>query len=321
MVLENKTKQKVVVIVGSTASGKTGVAVRIGLKYGGEIISADSRQVYTGMNIGTGKDLCEYDIETKDGVVHIPFHLIDVVNPSEQFTLADFQKQAYVAIENILARGKLPIIAGGTGMYAQALVDGYDLSAVKPDNNNRDVLEKKSKEDLFEILSKYNKKFADNLNNSDKNNKRRLVRYIEMAKLSDRDLKIDKVDKKIIDKYNFLVLGLKWPREVLHSRIHKRLMERLEKEDMVDEVADLERNGVSWKRLEAFGLEYRYIARYLQDKLSYEEMINELHRAIKKFAKQQRKWYRRWERQGREIFWYEGETEELWEKVDSFLND
>lgn len=317
--MENNKKQKVIVIVGSTSSGKTGVAVKAGLKYDGEVVSADSRQVYCGMDIGTGKDLCEYDIETENGKVHIPYHLIDVVEPNEQFTLADFQKQGYAALDDIIARGKLPIVAGGTGMYAQALVDGYDLSSVKPDNPDRDILEKKSVAELFDILAGYNKKFADNLNNSDRNNKRRLVRYIEMAKIQDKDLKIDKVDKQQVEKYEFLVIGLKWPREVLHSRIYKRLLERLEKEDMVDEVADLQRQGVSWQRLEAFGLEYRYIARYLQDKLTYEEMIDELHKAIKKFAKQQRKWYRRWERQGREIFWYEGETPELWKKVAAFL--
>jgi tRNA dimethylallyltransferase len=312
-------KKKIIVIIGSTASGKTGIAVETGLKYNGEVVSADSRQVYTGMDIGTGKDLREYDIETSNGLVHIPYHLIDVANPRDQFTLADFQKQAYTAIDNILDRNKLPIIAGGTGMYAQALVDGYDLSSVKPDNDGRDILEQKDRIELFKILSKYNKKFADNLNNSDKNNKRRLVRYIEMAKIQDSDLKIDKVDKSINSKYDFLIIGLKWPREVLHSRIHKRLIERLEKEGMVEEVEDLHRDGVPWKKLEAFGLEYRFISRYLQDMLTYDEMVDELHRAIKKFAKQQKKWYKRWEKQGTKINWFEGETDELWKLIDSFL--
>lgn len=314
-------KQKVIVIIGSTASGKTGVAVNAALKYDGEVISADSRQVYIGMDIGTGKDLCEYDIKTDSGVVHIPYHLIDVVDPREQFTLADFQKQAYKSLDDILSRKKLPIIAGGTGMYAQSLVDGYDLSGVRPDEADRKLLEKKGKEELFEILLNYNKKFADNLNNSDKNNKRRLVRYIEMAKIQDKDLKINKVDKKIKNKYEFLILGLKWPREILHGRIYKRLIERLEKENMVEEVENLNREGVSWERLDSFGLEYRYISRYLRDILTYDEMIDELHRAIKKFAKQQKKWYKRWEKQGNKIHWFEGETDELWDLVDNFLKN
>lgn len=305
-------KKKVLVIIGSTSSGKTGLAVQAALKYNGEIISADSRQVYKGMDIGTGKDLYEYG--------NTPYHLIDVADPKEQFTLADFQKKAYSALDNILSRKKLPIIAGGTGMYAQALVDAYDLSAVSANENEREVLEIKDKEELFEILKKYNSKFAENLNNSDKNNKRRLVRYIEMAKIGGKDLQVNKTDKKKSRKYDFFIIGLRWPREMLHSRIHKRLIDRLEKEAMVEEVENLYREGVSWKRLESFGLEYRYISRYLRDILTYDEMVAELHRAIKKFAKQQSKWYKRWEKQGAKIHWFEGESDKLWGEVEKFLS-
>jgi len=313
-------KNKVLAIIGTTASGKTGLAVKAALKYGGEVVSADSRQVYIGMDIGTGKDLCEYDVKVDGKKVHIPYHLIDIVEPSEFFSLADFQKQALRAMDDIFQRGKLPIIAGGTGMYAQSLVDGYDLSAVKPDHAYREELEKKSIKELNIILENFNRKFAKQLNNSDKNNKRRLVRYVELAKTEKLSLKIDKKDKTLQDKYDFLIVGLKWPREVLHSRIYKRLIDRLEKEYMVEEVEDLHRGGVSWERFEAFGLEYRFISRYLRDVITYDEMIDQLHMAVKKFAKQQGKWYKRWEKQGVKIHWFEGENEETWDLIDGFLN-
>ena len=165
--------KKVIVILGPTASGKTAVGVKLAKALKGEIVSADSRQVYRGMDVGTGKDLAEYG--------KIPYHLIDVADPQEIFDLAQYQKLAFEAINDILRRGKLPIVAGGSGLYLQALVDGYQLSTVKPDAKLRAGLEQKTLAELQKILAKQNKIFFAKLNNSDRNNKRRLIRYIEIT--------------------------------------------------------------------------------------------------------------------------------------------
>ena len=307
---------KIVVILGPTSSGKTALAVRLAAKFNGEIISADSRQVYRGMDIGTGKDLGEYTIKKRGGKIIIPYHLIDVADPKKYFDLAKYQKLANKAIEDIVKRGKLPIIAGGTGLYLQALIDGYNLPEVKPDRKLRRELEKKSADRLFSMLKKLNPKFAEKINQSDRKNKRRLIRYIEISKLPknsepSRNSKISPVKKN-----EFLILGIKVPKEILDERIEKRLYDRLEKEGMVAEVESLRRDGVSLKRLLNFGLEYKHIALYLEDKLEYDEMTEKLLQAIKKYARKQMAWFRRWERQGKKINWIEDrkEAEKLVEK-------
>ncbi|MEA3450140.1 MAG: tRNA (adenosine(37)-N6)-dimethylallyltransferase MiaA [Patescibacteria group bacterium] len=310
---------KTLVIIGTTSSGKTDLAVKAALRYDGEVVSADSRQVYVGMDIGTGKDLCEYDVTVKGKKVHVPYHLIDVAKPMEVFSLADFQRLAIKVIDDILKRDKLPIIAGGTGMYVQCLVDAYDLSAVKPDQAFRKELEGMTIRELNALLESFNKKFARQLNNSDRNNKRRLARYVELAKTEKLDLKVDSKNKTLQGRYNHKIIGLKCPGEVLHARIYKRIKDRLEKEHMIEEVEDLYRNGVTWERFESLGLEYRFISRYLRDMLDYEEMIVQLYTASKKFAKQQMKWYKRWEKQGAKIHWFEGKSDEIWDLCDEFL--
>jgi len=297
---------KIIVVLGTTASGKTKLGVDLAYKFNGEIISADSRQVYRGMDIGTGKDLDEY----KD----VPYHLIDVVNPNTKFHLAKYQKLAFRAIEDILKRGKTPIIVGGTGLYLQAVVDNYNLSGAEPDKELREKLEKKTAEELFLELKKINSKFADKLNNSDKNNKRRLIRYIEICQGGIAN----PIGFPISENRHFLLLGLTWPREILKERIYKRLIERLEKENMVGEIKKLHKEGVSWKRLESFGLEYKYISLYLQGKLSYEEMMEKLNIAIRQFAKRQMTWFRRWEKQGKKINWIK-DGKETGQLVKQFL--
>lgn len=286
-------KTKLVVILGPTASGKTKLAVELARQFNGEIVSADSRQVYRGMDVGTGKDLAEYE--------EIKYHLIDVVNPQDQFTLADFKRQADIAIEDIANRGKLPLLVGGSGLYLQSVVDNFEL-AEKPgiDQNLRDELEEKDCLELFEILSQQNESFAERLNNSDKNNKRRLIRYIEVGQQEDRQF-IEREDSN--QTYDCLVLGLMPDVELMESKIKKRLIERLEKEDMVNEIEGLRRQGVSDERLRAFGLEYRFITEYLQERYGYDEMIERLFIAIRQFAKRQITWFKRWERQGRVINW------------------
>ncbi|MBU4455448.1 tRNA (adenosine(37)-N6)-dimethylallyltransferase MiaA [Patescibacteria group bacterium] len=325
--MNTKKNKKIIVILGPTASGKTGLGVKLAYKYNGEIVSADSRQVYKGMDVGTGKDLDEYVISSKfkvqssklrlknrdKEVVKIPYHLIDVVSPKTQFSLAKYQKLAYEAIDDILRRGKLPILVGGSGLYLQAVVDGYNLSRVKPDKILRAELEKKNAVQLFALLKKINHKFAGKLNESDRKNKRRLIRYIEIANPPAGGRQFTTRDGKKNNKYGALLIGVSRSREVLRERIYKRLIERLEKENMIDEVKKLHKQGVSWKRLESFGLEYKYISLYLRKKLTYDEMVEKLNTAIRQFAKKQISWFRRWERQGREINWVKnrGEAERL----------
>lgn len=305
-----KNNKKIIVILGPTAGGKTGIGVKLAHKFNGEIVSADSRQVYKGMDIGTGKDLCEFDFKVNGKVVKIPYHLIDVVEPNDEYNIARFQKDAYLAIDDILRRGKLPIVVGGSGLYLQAIVDGYGLSKAKDDIILREKLEKKDTEELFEELKILNSKFADNLNNSDKNNNRRLIRYIEIAKTGEKP-------KKSEPKYDCLILGIERARDVLRERIYKRLIQRLENEDMIDEVERLNREGVSFERLKKFGLEYKFISMYLLDEITYEEMVDKLNIAIAQFAKRQMSWFRRWEKQGVKINWIE-DFEESVDMVDKF---
>jgi len=304
-------KNKIVVILGPTASGKTGIGVKLAYELNGEIVSADSRQVYRGMDIGTGKDLCEYSFKVEGREVDIPYHLIDIADPNEFYDLARFQKDAYEAIDDILSRGKLPIVVGGSGLYLQSVVDGYVMSDTSSDEELRESLEEKTKEELFSELEGINSKFANSLNNSDKNNKRRLIRYLEINKLGSQP-------KKSEPRYDCLLLGLAWPREVIRERIYKRLIDRFEKEDMVGEVERLNDSGVSWQRLFKFGLEYKFIAKYLNEEMTYDEMVEKLDIAIGKFAKRQMSWFRRWEEQGAVIDWIKG-LDEAKNKVEKFL--
>jgi len=271
-------------------------------KFNGEIVSADSRQVYKYMDIGTGKDLCEYNIKNKK----IPYHCINIVHPNTEFNLAKFQKKANNAIKDILKRNKLPIIVGGSGLYLQAIVDGYDLSHFGVDKKIREKLEKLSINELLAKIQKLNYNFSLKINKSDIKNKRRLIRYVEI-------LSNDKIIKNKKNKnYDFILIGLKFSKEILRKRIYKRLIERLENENMVKEIEILHKKyKVSWKRLESFGLEYKYISLYLRKKINYNEMIEKLNIAIRQFAKKQISWFRRWEKQGVKINWIKNRKEVL----------
>lgn len=296
--LKKTSKPRVLVILGPTASGKTSLAVKLAAQFNGEIISADSRQVYKGMDIGTGKDLKEYCF----GRLRIKYHLIDVVGPQTKFDLAQYQKLAFKAIEKILKQRRLPIIVGGSGLYLQALVDNYQLSEVMPDLKKRAAREKLSIQELFQELCRLKPEFARRLNNSDKNNPRRLIRYLEIIERGET------VKRQTVDSpYDFLILGLTWPDADLRCRIEFRLLERLEKEGLVAEVKELHEAGISWDRLKSFGLEYRFISQHLLGELSYQEMVFKLATAIYRFAKRQKTWFRRWEKQGRKIHWIKGE--------------
>lgn len=292
-----KKLPKILVVVGPTASGKTALGIELARQYNGEIISADSRQVYTGMDIGTGKDLLKY---TQGGKA-VKYHLIDVISPTRQFDLKTYQTKAYKAISGVIKRGKLPIIVGGSGLYVQALVDGYTLQADKPATSKRSTLEKLTLVDVQALLKKLDSHFFNKLPIADQKNKRRLIRYIELLQANERSqAQLYQVSQP---RYQALVLGLDYTLPQLRKRIKERLDQRF-KEGMVEEVRTLHKQGLSWSRLESFGLEYKYIALYIQKKITKEEMRTKLEIASGQFAKRQLTWLRRWEKQGREILWF-----------------
>jgi tRNA dimethylallyltransferase len=308
-----EAKKKAIVIIGPTSSGKTALAVRLALNFEAEIISADSRQVYKGMDIGTGKDLSEYSVKTKTGIKKITYHLIDVCSPKETFNLSKYLKLANNALDKVSAQGNLPLVVGGTGLYIQALVDNYQISKVKEDKVLRNKLEQEDLESVQTLFKKEYSSFYNRLNNSDKNNKRRLIRYLEILK--------DKgaLDKKSSHpKFEFLVLKIDIDRNELKQRIKNRIVKRIEKEQMIEEVNRLHKEGLSFKKLESFGLEYKFVSKYLQNKLDYEEMLQELSTASSRFAKRQNTWFRRWQRQGREIYKIK-DFKEAQEKIRDFL--
>lgn len=272
-------KPKIVVIVGPTAVGKSDYAVEYAIKNNGEVISADSRQVYKGLDIGTGKI-------TKKEMRGIKHHLLDIANPKTQFNVEKYKLLAQKAIEDILLRKKLPIICGGTGFYIDAVVNNISYPNVKHNLKLRKDLSKKSAEELFKILKKLDSKFAISLNNSEKNNIQRLIRSIEIA------TELGKVPdiKKGESPYQVKWINLKIKPEILRERIRARLLKRIE-EGMIDEVRSLHKKGLSYKRMDALGLEYRYLSKYLQGKLSLEEMIEKLEIEIWHYAKRQILWF------------------------------
>jgi tRNA dimethylallyltransferase len=307
--MNKKNKEKVIVILGPTASGKTALAVKLAYNFSGEIISADSRQVYIGMDIGTGKDLAEYSIFNKA----IPYHLIDVYDPKKVFSLAKYQAMAFLSIKDILKRKQLPFLVGGSGLYLQAVVDNYLLSAIKPVFGQRMEYENLELEELQKRIKKINFKFFKSINNSDLNNKRRLARYLEVLSIEK-----DFSPKKGESKYDFLILGLNPKREIIKDKIYNRLVKRLEDEDMIGEVKKLNESGISFSRLESFGLEYKYIAWYLQNKINYKQLVDQLFLAISRFSKNQVSWFRRWEKQGVEINWVNN-YDEAEQKIKEFI--
>lgn len=273
-------KPKIIVICGQTATGKSDFAVQIAKHIGGEIISADSRQVYRGMDLGTGKI-------TKREMKGIPHYLLDVVSPKKVFTVQDFKDKAEKAIKQISKNKKVPIICGGTGFYIDALLSGQILPDVKANPKLRKELEKKSKEELFNILKKLDSVRAENI---DKDNPVRLIRAIEIATTLG---KVPKLGVQPLIPYDVLYIGLALPDEILKENIHTRLLSRIKK-GMIHEVKKLhEEEKVSWKRLENFGLEYRYSARYLQNKITKPEFIEKLNTEIWHYAKRQKTWFKR----------------------------
>jgi tRNA dimethylallyltransferase len=291
--------EKIIVIVGPTASGKSDLAVKIAKKYNGEIISADSRQVYKGLDIGSGK----ITKEEMEGVEH---YLTDVTHPETTFSVQDFKILATKAIEDIKNKGKIPIIVGGTGFYIDVLVTDVSLPEVPPNLELRQKLETLSTSELVKMLEQADK---DRSQTIDKNNRIRLVRAIEIATA------LGSVPKIIPhQKYDPIFIGIQWPKEVLNQRIYDRLMKRLH-QGMTDEVQKLHNDGLSWERLFSLGLEYRYVSLYLQGKMNKEEMIEKLFTAIKQYSKRQMTWFKR----DKKIKWVDASNTTLLKKtINSF---
>jgi tRNA dimethylallyltransferase len=270
---------KVIIILGPTASGKSDVAIKLAKKFNGEVISADSRQIYRGMNVGTGKI-------TKKEMQVVKHWMLDVVSPKTDYNVAKFKKQTEKIIADILKRGKLPIICGGTGFWIKAIADNVDFPAVKPNKVLRRKHNVLSANKLYNILKKLDPNRAKNI---DKNNKVRLIRAIEICKTLGSVPKHKTQDTK----YKFLQIGIDISKEKLQQNIKKRLDARF-RQGMIKEVRDLHfKHKVSWKRLENFGLEYRWIALYLQNKMSRSEMEEKLLQEIKNYSKRQMTWFKK----------------------------
>ncbi len=276
-----KTKIKIVCIVGPTAVGKSDFAVAYAKKHNGEVISADSRQVYAGLDIGTGKI-------TKKEMRGIPHHLLDIENPKKQFTVGKFKELAEKAIMDIVSRGKLPIICGGTGFYIDAVAKNITYPDVPRNTKLRKKLSSATPDELFRQLKKLDIRYANSLNNSEKNNPNRLTRSIEIATALSKIPQI----KKGTSPYQIKWIKLTSPTKQLKERINKRLTKRLE-HGMIEEVKKLHKNGLSWKRMDELGLEYRYVSRFLQKKITEEEMIKLLQTEIWHYAKRQILWFKR----------------------------
>lgn len=300
--MELNSAYDLLVVTGPTASGKTSLAVAIAKRIGGEILSADSRQVYRGMNLGTGKDYDDYQI---DGT-RIPCHLIDIADPGYKYNVFEYQRDFKNVYKDLKARKLFPVVCGGSGMYADSIITGYKMFEVPPDSGFRAELEKKSIEELKEILSTYK-----NLHNTtDIDTKKRVIRAIEIEHFN----RNRKKQTNGFPKINPLVIGVMLDRETRRKRITERLKQRLDA-GMVDEVKGLINSGVNTETLIYYGLEYKFITLYLTGKLNYEAMVSDLEIAIHQFAKRQMTWFRGMERRGTKINWLDGNLP-MNEKVD-----
>ena len=286
-----------ITILGPTATGKTRLAAVLAKHISGEIISADSRQVYRGMDIGTGKDLDDYTI---DGL-QIPFHLIDVVEPGIEYNVFEYQKLAHQAIRNIEQRDRIPIICGGSGMYIEALLKGYKLFPVPDNPVLREQLETQSDEQLTEMLAS----FKALHNHTDTCERPRLLRAIEIETYYREHPELLETCQAVPS----VIFGLRGDRDLIRSRITHRLKERLEN-GMVEEVQALIDKGVSQNQLIRYGLEYKFLTLYIQGQMDYDTMFKRLNVAIHQFSKRQMTWFRKMERDGFNIHWMDVEWPE-----------
>lgn len=295
------TDNTLIVILGPTASGKTRLGVELAKLCQGEIISADSRQVFCGMDIGTGKDLEEYD--------NVPYHLINVCQPGEEFSLFRFVRHYKAAFEQIASRAHQPLLVGGTGLYLDAVIQNYRLVEAPENPDLRATLTHWSVDALNARLLELK---PDTHNTTDLLDRDRTLRAIEIA-VAEQHGNALTVD---LPPCRTLIMGIRWPREQLKQRITARLKQRLA-DGMVEEIQQLHEQGVGWEAFDYYGLEYRFVASYLQGQLSYNDMYQKLNAAIHYFSKQQEKWFRKMERKGVKIHWLEGNGDLTRQAVDT----
>lgn len=303
--MSNKIMPPVIVISGTNASGKSSLGIQLAKRFNGEIISADSRQIFKNFDLCCGK-------VTKEEMSIVPHHMIDICNIGDLFSVSDYQEHVYELIPQIIKRGRLPFIVGGTGLYIDAITKGYDFKDEVIDTKYRKELDTKSISELQAMLSVNAVELLKN-NNSDFNNKRRLIRIIEKER-NGNPLSVD--NRPLFD---VLQIGVTWPKELLHKRIDDRLATRIN-QGMIDEVRNYIMNGKNPEYLYSLGLEYKYIAWYVEGKYSsMDEFISEMSRAIKAFAKQQVKWFKR----NSTIHWVDMTQDYFSEScnlIDKFLN-
>ncbi len=283
-------KNDLITILGPTATGKTKLAVQLAECFNGEIISADSRQVYRGMNIGTGKDLSEYSFNGKQ----IPYHLIDIVDPTEEFNLFSFQQNFYKSYDDINNRNKLPFLVGGTGLYLSSILQNYNLSKADFETHKQN-LSSYSDDELREMLKELNPALH---NTTDLNDRERNIKAIAVINTQQENNEMQKI--------NSFIIGVILSREEIKKRITVRLKKRLDEEGMIEEVKSLLDYGVSYDKMIFFGLEYKFIAQYLNGELNKNDMFQKLNSAIHSFAKRQMTWYRKMEKEGVVINWIDG---------------
>ena len=302
-------KYDLITILGPTASGKTPLAAALADKLQTEIISADSRQVYRRMDLGTGKDLADYAVNGHA----IPFHLIDIVEPGTKYNVFEYQRDFLKAYQEVAAKGKLPILCGGTGMYLESVLKGYRLLPVPENPELRASLEGKSLEELTALLASYKKLH----NSTDVDTPKRAIRAIEIEEY----YKQQPVEHREFPQLNSLIIGVDIDRELRREKITRRLKQRLE-EGMIDEVRNLLAEGIAPEDLIYYGLEYKYLTLHATGQLTFEEMFLQLETAIHQFAKRQMTWFRGMERRGFTIHWLDATlpTEEKVEKIEQLLN-
>lgn len=303
-----KKEFNIIAITGPTACGKTKLAVKLAGKYNGEIISGDSRQVYRGMDIGTGKDLEEYN--TPEGTV--PYHLIDIADPADDYNLYRYISDFDRCYNSIAVRGKLPILCGGSGLYIEAALKGYELPDIPEDRVTRDELEGETKERLLALLMEESPEI---FSRTDTSSTRRIIRGIEIARYIQRTG--SSITPRRYTEYKPLIIGITLPRDEIIRRIDQRLEKRLG-EGMIEEMETLLNNGVPAERLIKLGLEYRYCTLYLLKEIDHAEMTEKLRTEIHRFAKRQMTWFRGMERRGLEIHWIKGDD---FQEACSLLDD
>ncbi len=299
-----------ITILGPTASGKTPVAAHLAASIGGEIISADSRQVYRRMDIGTGKDLADYTVSS----IKVPYHLIDIREPGTKYNLFEYQQDFFDAYQDIQSRGAVPILCGGTGLYIEAVLKGYHLSPVPQNQELRDSLEGKSLEELTQMLTELKARTGSNMHNkTDVDSCQRAIRAIEIETYNIEN----PTPRRELPPVDSVIIGINIDRELRREKITRRLKARLE-EGMIDEVKALLDEGIPAEDLIYYGLEYKFVTEYITGKTSYDEMYSRLEIAIHQFAKRQMTWFRGMERRGFEINWIDA-TLPMEEKVDKIV--